>query len=175
MLDTFAFNDTFWLTVRSFLPVQSQAGKKDVPDMNDIMNDPMQALTKGWSLLSVAAVEGAKYAAQGAEQFTKYANENYVRPASQHLADPNLRNNVSAYVSNLTKKVNSQSLWLAFSILFASIQPKGNNDPFLINHLKSLGPTNVFQLGFQSASLRHTHITTKQLLQFTHCRSRLQP
>lgn len=96
--------------------------------MNDIMNDPMQALTKGWSLLSVAAVEGAKYAAQGAEQLTKYANENYVRPASQHLADPNLRNNVSAYVSNLTKKVNSQSLWLAFSIVFASIHTKRNND-----------------------------------------------
>lgn len=81
--------------------------------MNDIINDPVQALTKGWSLLSVgmdslskAAVEGAKVAAHNAGEFTKYANENYVRPASQHLADPNLRNNVSAYVSNLTKKVN---------------------------------------------------------------------
>jgi hypothetical protein len=89
--------------------------------MNDIINDPMQALTKGWSMLSVAAVEGAKYAAQGAEQFTKYANDNYVRPASQHLADPNLRNNVSAYVSNLTKKVNrnaSGKLFLSFFFCF---------------------------------------------------------
>jgi len=95
---------------------QSQAPKKDIPDMNDIINDPMQALTKGWSLLSVAAVEGAKYAAHGAEQFTKYANDNYVRPASQQLADPNLRNNVSAYVSNLTKKGQQ---------LYSSLDPSG--------------------------------------------------
>ena len=91
--------------------VQNSASKKDIAELNDIINDPMQALSKGWSLLSVgvdglskAAVGGAKYAAQSAEQITKYANENYVRPGSQHLADPNLRNNVSAYVSNLTKK-----------------------------------------------------------------------
>jgi hypothetical protein len=102
--------------------VQSQAPKKDIPDMNDIINDPMQALTKGWSLLSVAAVEGAKYAAHGAEQFTKYANDNYVRPASQQLADPNLRNNVSAYVSNLTKKVNRKHLKLSIQLHFDELQ-----------------------------------------------------
>jgi hypothetical protein len=98
------------------LIVQNNSPKRDALDVNEIINDPMQALTKGWSLLSVgvdglskAAFEGAKYAAHGAEQFTKYANENYVRPASQHLADPNLRNNVSTYVSNLSKKVNRNS------------------------------------------------------------------
>ncbi|KAG2182869.1 hypothetical protein INT44_005850 [Umbelopsis vinacea] len=131
---------------------QSQTAKKDVPDMNDIMNDPMQALTKGWSLLSVAAVESAKYAAQGAEQFTKYANENYVRPASQHLADPNLRNNVSSYVSNLTKK--GQQLYSSLdsnqhrsgtptslrsnSSNSHTVDPDYNHDDFFNNTISSL-------------------------------------
>jgi ADP-ribosylation factor GTPase-activating protein 1 len=106
---------TVLLTIWNLI-VQNNSPKRDALDVNEIINDPMQALTKGWSLLSVgvdglskAAFEGAKYAAHGAEQFTKYANENYVRPASQHLADPNLRNNVSTYVSNLSKKVNRNS------------------------------------------------------------------
>lgn len=71
-------------------------------DVNDLMNDPMQALTKGWSLLSVGMGELGKVAAQGA----KYANENFVRPAQEQWNDPNFRNNVNGYVSAVTQKVS---------------------------------------------------------------------
>ncbi|KAI8584151.1 hypothetical protein K450DRAFT_218416 [Umbelopsis ramanniana AG] len=122
---------------------QSQTSKKDVPDMNDIMNDPMQALTKGWSLLSVAAVESAKYAAQGAEQFTKYANENYVRPASQHLADPNLRNNVSSYGQQLYSSLDSNRSGTPTSLRSNSsnshtVDPDYSHDDFFNNTISSL-------------------------------------
>lgn len=64
----------------------------------------MQALSKGWSYLSMGmeelgkvAAEGARAAAQGANQLGKYANEQW--------NDPNLRNNVSGYVSSFRQKV----------------------------------------------------------------------
>ncbi|CAO3647404.1 unnamed protein product [Cunninghamella echinulata] len=81
-------------------------------DVNDIINDPMQALTKGWSLLSTGvgelskvAAEGVRVAAQGAGQFGKYANDNYVKPAQDQFNDPNFRNNVNGYFSAVTQKV----------------------------------------------------------------------
>ncbi|RUP48419.1 hypothetical protein BC936DRAFT_144590 [Jimgerdemannia flammicorona] len=83
-----------------------------VPDLNDIINDPMQALTKGWSLLSVgmevigtAAVEGARIAAHSAQEVAYMANERVVKPAQEQLNDPNLRANVAGYVSQLGKTV----------------------------------------------------------------------
>ncbi|KAM3585993.1 ADP-ribosylation factor GTPase-activating protein gcs1 [Umbelopsis sp. WA50703] len=138
---------------------QNNSPKRDALDVNEIINDPMQALTKGWSLLSVgvdglskAAFEGAKYAAHGAEQFTKYANENYVRPASQHLADPNLRNNVSTYVSNLSKKgqqfyssldgngnrSGTPSSYRSNSSNTHAVDTEHNNDDFFNNTISSL-------------------------------------
>lgn len=81
-------------------------------DVNDLINDPMQALTKGWSLLSVGvgelskvAAEGVRVAAQNAGEFGRYANENYVKPAQEQWNDPNFRNNVNGYVSAVTQKV----------------------------------------------------------------------
>lgn len=66
----------------------------------------MQALSKGWSLLSLGmeelgkvAAEGARAAVQGAGQLSKYANEQW--------NDPNLRNNVSEYVNSFSRKVES--------------------------------------------------------------------
>ncbi|SAL94745.1 hypothetical protein [Absidia glauca] len=82
---------------------ESQPTNKNGVDVNDIMNDPMQALTKGWSLLSVGMGELGKVAAQGA----KYANENFVRPAQEQWNDPNFRNNVNGYVSAVTQKTQS--------------------------------------------------------------------
>ncbi|CAO3629523.1 unnamed protein product [Cunninghamella blakesleeana] len=83
-------------------------------DVNDIINDPMQALTKGWSFLSTGvgelskvAAEGVRVAAQGAGQLGKYANENYVKPAQEQLNDPNFRNNVNGYFSAVSQKTQS--------------------------------------------------------------------
>ncbi|KAI7850610.1 hypothetical protein BDC45DRAFT_518048 [Circinella umbellata] len=82
---------------------ENQSRKNDSPDLNDIINDPMQAINKGWSFLSYGmeelgkvAASGARVAAQQAGQFSRYANE--------QLNDPNLRNNVSEYVNTFSKK-----------------------------------------------------------------------
>ncbi|KAL0078266.1 hypothetical protein F4703DRAFT_1879547 [Phycomyces blakesleeanus] len=92
----------------------SSSNQVSTPDLNELINDPIQALSKGWSLLSVGvgeltkvAAEGARIAAQGAGQIGKYANENYVKPAATQLNDPNFRNNVSGYVNTLTQKTQS--------------------------------------------------------------------
>ncbi|KAI9490102.1 hypothetical protein BDB00DRAFT_839628 [Zychaea mexicana] len=78
---------------------ENQPRKNDSPDLNDIMNDPVQALSKGWSFLSYGmeelgkvAAEGARVAAQHAGQLGKYANEQW--------NDPNLRNNTHEFYSN---------------------------------------------------------------------------
>lgn len=96
-----------------YLPVENESrSNAPVSDLNDIINDPMQALTKGWSLLSVgmevlgtAAVEGARIAAHGAQEVAHIANERVVKPAQEQLNDPNLRANVAGYVSQLGKTV----------------------------------------------------------------------
>ncbi|KAI8066689.1 hypothetical protein BC940DRAFT_239876 [Gongronella butleri] len=81
-------------------------------DVHDIINDPMDALSKGWSMLSLGvgelskvAAQGVRVAAQSAGDFSRYANENYVRPAQEQWNDPNFRNNMSTYVSAVSEKV----------------------------------------------------------------------
>ncbi|KAI8334072.1 putative GTPase activating protein for Arf-domain-containing protein, partial [Choanephora cucurbitarum] len=85
--------------------------RASTPRMEDIMNDPMQALSKGWSFLSHSmeeigkvATEGVKVVAQNAGEFGRYANENYVKPAQAQWNDPNLRNNMNGYVQNISEK-----------------------------------------------------------------------
>lgn len=74
----------------------------------------MQALTKGWSLLSMGmeelgkvAVEGVKVATQGAGQLGRYTNDNYIKPAQTQWNDPNFRNNVTGYVQTFSDKTRS--------------------------------------------------------------------
>lgn len=74
----------------------------------------MQALTKGWSLLSMGmeelgkvAAEGVKVAAQGAGQIGRYTNDNYIKPAQTQWNDPNFRNNVTGYVQTFSDKTRS--------------------------------------------------------------------
>ncbi|KAI8138448.1 hypothetical protein BJV82DRAFT_630870 [Fennellomyces sp. T-0311] len=82
---------------------ENRPRKNDTPDFNDMVNDPMQALSKGWSFLSYGmeelgkvAAEGARAAAQHAGQLGRYANEQW--------NDPNLRSNVSEYVNTFSRK-----------------------------------------------------------------------
>ncbi|KAI8986519.1 putative GTPase activating protein for Arf-domain-containing protein [Pilobolus umbonatus] len=88
--------------------------RNNAPGMDDIINDPIQALSKGWSLLSLGmeelgkvAVEGVKVAAQSAGQLSRYANENVVKPVQTQLNDPNFRNNVNGYVQSFSEKTRS--------------------------------------------------------------------
>ncbi|KAF1798569.1 hypothetical protein V8B55DRAFT_1524480 [Mucor lusitanicus] len=79
------------------------SSRTSTPGIDDIINDPMQALTKGWSLLSMGMEELGKAAAQTA----RYANDNYVKPAQSQWNDPNFRNNVTGYVQNISEKTRS--------------------------------------------------------------------
>jgi hypothetical protein len=105
------------INIRDLHVVENDYNSRDTtPGLDDLMNDPVQALTKGWSFLSVGmeelgkvAVEGVKIAAQGAGQFSRYANENYVKPAQSQWNDPNFRNNVNNYVQSFTAAPSSKN------------------------------------------------------------------
>lgn len=92
----------------------SSNSRNAAPGIDDIINDPMQALTKGWSLLSMGmeelgkvAAEGVKVAAQGAGQIGRYTNDNYIKPAQTQWNDPNFRSNVTGYVQTFSEKTRS--------------------------------------------------------------------
>ena len=97
-----------------FLVENQSNSRNTTPGIDDIINDPMQALTKGWSLLSMGmeelgkvAAEGVKVAAQGAGQLGRYTNDNVIKPAQTQWNDPNFRNNVTGYVQNFGEKTRS--------------------------------------------------------------------
>ncbi|KAJ2704401.1 Zn finger-containing GTPase- Activating Protein for ARF [Coemansia sp. IMI 203386] len=67
----------------------------------EIVNDPSAALSKGWSLLA----SGAQTALSTLGTVAGSINESYVRPAAERVQDPNFRNDVTSYVSNIGLKV----------------------------------------------------------------------
>lgn len=67
----------------------------DSLDVNDILNDPAAALSKGWSLLSTTLVAGANM-----------INENVIKPTAATVTDPDFQNKVGGYVSSIGQKVN---------------------------------------------------------------------
>ncbi|KAF9199920.1 Zn finger-containing GTPase- Activating Protein for ARF [Haplosporangium sp. Z 27] len=68
--------------------------RNDTLDVNDILNDPAAALSKGWSLLSTTLVAGASM-----------INENVIKPTAATVTDPEFQNKVGGYVSSLGQKV----------------------------------------------------------------------
>ncbi|KAF9166750.1 Zn finger-containing GTPase- Activating Protein for ARF [Actinomortierella ambigua] len=66
----------------------------DSLDMQDILNDPGAALSKGWSLLSSTLATGATI-----------LNENVIKPAAATVSDPEFQNKVGGYVSAIGQKV----------------------------------------------------------------------
>ncbi|KAJ2740511.1 Zn finger-containing GTPase- Activating Protein for ARF [Coemansia sp. BCRC 34301] len=67
----------------------------------DIVNDPAAALSKGWSFLAM----GAQSALSTIGTVAGSISDNYVRPAAEKIQDPNFRNDMSSYVSNIGLKV----------------------------------------------------------------------
>lgn len=63
-------------------------------DVNEILNDPAAALSKGWSLLSTTLVAGANM-----------INENVIKPTAATVTDPEFQNKVGGYVSSIGQKV----------------------------------------------------------------------
>lgn len=63
------------------------------PSLNELQENPMAALSKGWSLFS-AAVSGA----------TRAVSENVIQPGMERVLDPTLQANVRGYVSGAGKR-----------------------------------------------------------------------
>lgn len=63
------------------------------PTLNDLQENPMAALSKGWSLFS-AAVAGA----------TKAVSENVIQPGMEKVTDPNFHASVRGYMTEAQKK-----------------------------------------------------------------------
>ncbi|KAG0258484.1 Zn finger-containing GTPase- Activating Protein for ARF [Mortierella polycephala] len=68
--------------------------QNDSLDVNDILNDPAAALSKGWSMLSTTLVAGATM-----------INENVIKPTTATVTDPEFQNKVGGYVSSIGQKV----------------------------------------------------------------------
>lgn len=67
---------------------------KALPSLNDIQNDPLKALGKGWGLFSSTVA-----------QATKTINESVIQPGMQRAQDPNLQSSLYGYVQSATTLV----------------------------------------------------------------------
>ncbi|KAI9291617.1 ArfGap-domain-containing protein [Neoconidiobolus thromboides FSU 785] len=84
---------------------QPSSSSGEVPDIGDLLVDPMGTLSKGFSLLSFGASTAVSTAVEGA----KTINSNILQPAGEKLSetvrDPELHGKVSSYVSMFSKTV----------------------------------------------------------------------
>jgi ADP-ribosylation factor GTPase-activating protein 1 len=82
----------------------------------NLLEDPLAALSKGWSLfassattalgvLGEGAVKGAKLAAQGAEELGRGINANVIQPTTAAVRDPNLAHNVKSAATRFGSQV----------------------------------------------------------------------
>ncbi|ORX61915.1 ArfGap-domain-containing protein, partial [Hesseltinella vesiculosa] len=151
---------------------ESHGNNRNQMDMQDIMNDPMEALSKGWSMLSLGvgelskvAAQGVRVAAEGATQIGRYANENYVKPAQDQWNDPNFRTNVSGYVnavaektqtiySNLDKSIRTNGPIRSANMSTSSHISSNGDDDFFNNTISNLQQQQQYQspVGSRSAS-----------------------
>ena len=65
-----------------------------LPSLNDLQNNPMGAISKGWGFFSSTVT-----------QATKTINESVIQPGLSKAADPDLQNQLYGIVSNATKVV----------------------------------------------------------------------
>ncbi|KAL7750707.1 Zn finger-containing GTPase- Activating Protein for ARF [Sorochytrium milnesiophthora] len=83
-----------------------------VPDLQTIVQDPMSALTAGWSFMSSTASVALGTVGQAVSRGAELVNENVVRPGMERVRDPNLQHDVQdtfsrgvAGVSNILGQV----------------------------------------------------------------------
>ena len=72
---------------------------------NDVLGDAFHTFSKGLSFFTAKTVEVAKLAATQAEVLGREVNEHVIKPTTQKLQDPNLRQNISSTLSHLGKTV----------------------------------------------------------------------
>ncbi|ORY31714.1 ArfGap-domain-containing protein, partial [Neocallimastix californiae] len=90
----------------------SQGGKYTGFGSTPLMNDPQpqnenlaqlqKSLSSGWSFLAEKAKIGVKIAAAGASSL----NENYIKPASNAVRDPNFTQNIGFYAESFKRTVS---------------------------------------------------------------------
>ncbi|OMJ19979.1 ADP-ribosylation factor GTPase-activating protein GCS1, partial [Smittium culicis] len=74
-------------------------------DPREIVDDPSAALYKGFSLLTTGAIAAIGTIGNVAGSI----NENYIKPTTEKVLDPNFRNEVAGYVSHIGKNVEIQA------------------------------------------------------------------
>lgn len=65
------------------------------PTVDELVNDPLAALSKGWSFFSSAAVSTAKS-----------VNEKVIQPTAQRVMDPEFQEQMKGYVGTVSKQVS---------------------------------------------------------------------
>ncbi|KAJ1915335.1 Zn finger-containing GTPase- Activating Protein for ARF [Tieghemiomyces parasiticus] len=81
-------------------PAPNMSSGNDSFSAQEILNDPSQLLSKGWSLFSASAQVAMELASTVGERLT----ENVVRPTAEAVQDPNFTENVRGYVSNIGQR-----------------------------------------------------------------------
>ncbi|KAG0198752.1 Zn finger-containing GTPase- Activating Protein for ARF [Mortierella sp. GBA30] len=89
--------------------------QNDSLDVNDILNDPAAALSKGWSMLSTTLVAGANM-----------INENVIKPTAATVTDPEFQSKVGGYVSSIGQKVQEGSRTLG-TMVNSQINPQASS------------------------------------------------
>lgn len=74
------------------------------PTLSELQENPMAALSKGWSIFSSAVASSAKV-----------VNESIIQPGMERVTDPNFQAGVKSYVSEASKKagqgVQTANVW----------------------------------------------------------------
>ncbi|CAG8461586.1 15128_t:CDS:2 [Funneliformis caledonium] len=84
----------------------SSTSNTSAPDLDELMNDPVKAFTKGLNFLGYHVVEGAKLAAQGAETLGQTVNEHVIKPTTEKVRDPEFTSQVAGYGAWIGKTVS---------------------------------------------------------------------
>jgi len=114
----------------------SQGGKYTGFGSTPLMNDPQpqnenlaqiqKSLSSGWSFLAEKARIGVKIAAAGASSL----NENYIKPASNAVRDPNFTQNIGSYAESFKRTVSEKASQAAGQIsqAYQNFQQGGNSN-----------------------------------------------
>ncbi|PVU90552.1 hypothetical protein BB559_004569 [Furculomyces boomerangus] len=90
----------------SSVPTQEPT-RNETFNPREIVDDPSAVLYKGFSFLS----SGAAAAVGTLGNVVGSINENYIKPTTTKVLDPEFRNELTGYVSTIGKKVESQASW----------------------------------------------------------------
>ncbi|KAJ3175852.1 Zn finger-containing GTPase- Activating Protein for ARF [Geranomyces variabilis] len=88
----------------SYTPPASGGGSSSGAPV-DILQDPLAALSKGWSFLAPTVLSVAKMAVSGAEMVGQQVAEKVIQPTATAVRDPNFKDNLSRSVTSFGSKV----------------------------------------------------------------------